>query len=300
MRSFTIRASLLGILLGLAATAGHAQDWDGATRAASWAKQDKDDSFTFYDAQGRFLHTWMRDGGVFRSVPLAKFDGEPERWVIDPRGNAWVAQGTTLTQLDRSNGRNITSVRLPAEVGDICWDPRGFVISYRTAEPYLEKRDYTGKDVLWAFGAKPSKGDGPAPTNRRPIVSDDSGNVIMADGNSLNLSIIDGSTGRKLRETNLRLEGAPAPLLEGNTTERRSICLWAGKGVVFAALTANQLPAAQRGTMEGIVLARLDITRSSLEFLATGLDPSHLLVGILESDAVFVNPRGGLMLAKIK
>ena len=298
MKLLPISISLLCVLAWVSSTPGSAQTWDAAGRATSWAKQDKDDSFTFYDAPGRSLRTWARDGGLMRSISLAKLEGQPERWVVDPRNDAWVAQGTTLTLVDH-NGRITTSVKLPAEVGDICWDAKGFVISYRTVEPYLEKRDFKGNEVLWSFGAKPPKREGPAPVNRRPVVSDDSGRVLMADGNSLNLSILDGATGRKVSETRLTAGGAPAPALEGNAAERGPLVLWPGKGVAFAAVKASQVPAALRGTMQGLALARLDLTRSQLEFLPTGLDESHLLIGVLDSDAVFANPRGGLMLVRI-
>ncbi|MBP1772643.1 MAG: hypothetical protein H6P99_1806 [Holophagaceae bacterium] len=294
-----IRVSVLSALLGLSTLALTAQGWDAARQARSWAKQDKDDSFTFFDPATRTLHTWSRDGGILASIPTAKIDGPPERWAIDPRNNAWIAHGTDLTQLDR-NGRNVTSSRLPAEVGDICWDPKGLVLSYRASEPYLEKRDFKGS-VLWTFGAKPAKGDGPAPQNRRTIVMDDSGKILMADGNTLNLSILDGETGRKLSETNFRLPGGqPAPLLEGSALERDALAIWPGKGVVFAAVKASQIPAALRETFQGLVLARLDLVQSRLEFIPTGLDEGHLLVGVLDADAVFVSPRGGLMLVKVK
>lgn len=299
MRSPSIRASILGAVLCFAPAIAPAQVWDGATRAASWAKQDKDDSFTFYDAQERALHTWARDGGLLRTIPLAKLDAQPERWVVDPRGSAWVAHGTTLTLIDKG-GRIVTSARLPAEVGDLCWDTRGFVISYRTAEPYLEMRDFKTAAVLWSFGAKPPKGDGPAPVNRRPVLTDDAGNVILADGPSLSLSLLDGVSGRKLSEAALAFNGGRAPALEGAVADRGPLALWPGRGVVFAALKASQVPAAHRGTLQGTVLARIDLVNSALAFLPTGLDESHALVGVLDSDAVFVNPRGGLMLVQIK
>jgi hypothetical protein len=77
------------------------------------------------------------------------------------------------------------------------------------------------------------------------------------------------------------------------------LAVWPGKGVIFAAVKAAQVPAALRGSIQGLALARLDIARLQLEFLATGLDESHILVGVLDSDAIFVNPRGGLMVVKI-
>ena len=299
MRICPIRLYLLSAMLGLSVPALRAQAWDAASQARSWAKQDKDDSFTFFDSSTRMLHTWMRDGGVLGSVPIGKIEALPERWVMDPRNNAWIAHGATVTQVDKT-GRIILNLRVPAEVGDVCWDVKGFVMSFKSAEPYLEKRDFKGA-LLWSFGAKPSNGDGPSPQNRRPIVLDDSGNVLMADGNTLNLAIFDGATGRKISETNLNLApGQPAPALEGAAVERGPLAIWPGKGVVFAAIRASQVPAALRPPLQGLALARLDFAQARLEFLPTGLDEFHILVGVLDSDAVFVNPKGGLMLVKVK
>jgi hypothetical protein len=278
---------------------GSAQSWDAAVNASSWAKQDRDDSFAFYDSAAKSLRIWSRDGGLQGTIPTGRLDGPPERWAIDPRGNAWVAQGTTLTYVDRT-GRTMGSVKLPAEVGDLCWDAKGIILSYRTPEPYLEKRDFRSADVLWSFGAKPVKREGTAAQYRRPIVLDDSGNVLMANGSALNLSILEANSGRKLGETSFLFKGAPAPALEGNTADRDPLAVWVGKGVVFAALRASQLPAVQRGDFQGLVLARLDIARATLDFLPTGLDDSHVLVGLLDSDAVFASPRGGLLLVRIK
>lgn len=299
VRTGFIRTSLLSTLMGFSSLTLCAQSWEAASQARSWAKQDKDDSFTFYDPAAKVVHTWMRDGGTLASVSLAKLEEMPERWLVDPRNNVWVAHGPVITQFDKT-GRSLVKVKLPAEVGDVAWDPQGFIISFRTREPYLERRDFKG-ELVWAFGAKPPKQDGFPLSNRRPILIDDAKNILMADGNSLNLSIIDGATGKKVQETNFRLgEGKAAPLLEGSAVDRLPIALWVGKAVVFAALTANQVPAANRGDLKGLVLARLDLAQGNLEFLPTGLDADFLLIGVLDAEAVFVNPKGGLMLVKVK
>lgn len=277
-----------------------AQAWDAPSQARSWAKQDRDDSFTFYDPSTRMLHTWAREVGTLASLPLPRLEEPPERWLLDPRGSAWVAHGHLLTQFDRS-GRQVNSLKLPAEVGDVCWDAKGFVISYRTREPYLEKRDFLTRAILWSFGAKPDPGDDPLLAFRRPVLMDDAGNVLMADGPSLNLAVLEGRTGRKIAETTLLLaSGQPAPLLEGPAMDRGPLALWPGRGVVLAALSAALIPASQRESIQGLALARLDLPRARLEFLATGLDEHHVLVGVLGDEAVFASPKGGLMVVKIR
>ena len=65
-------------------------------------------------------------------------------------------------------------------------------------------------------------------------------------------------------------------------------------------MKATDLPAALRGTLQGQVLARIDLTSSTVEFLPTGLPDDHLLVGVLDGQAVLVNPKGGLMLVAVK
>jgi hypothetical protein len=299
VRIIPIRVSLLSAALCLTVLPLAGQDWNAATLARSWAKQDKDDSFTFYDAPSRTLHTWARDGGLMGSVSVGKLDPLPDHWVMDPRNNAWVTYGTGLAQLDRT-GHTLTSSKLPAEVGDLAWDTKGFILSFQSPEPYLEKRDFKGA-LLWSFGSKPARNDGPAAQNLRPIILNAAGNVLMADGTSLNLSYLDAETGRKTGETHFVLpSGQPVPPLVGNGLARGPLASWPGKNVVFAALRAAQVPPLLRGVMQGLVLARLDLATSQVEFLPTGLDETHLLIGILDSDAVFVSPKGGLMLVKVR
>jgi hypothetical protein len=295
-----LRLSLLSAMLSASTPGLMAQSWDAARDARDWAKQDKDDSFTFYDHTTRTLRTWMREGGLTGSLPVGALDDPPVRWVLDPRNNAWVAHGSQVSHIDRTS-RIITKFKAPAEVGDVAWDSKGFVLSYRSPTPYLEKRDYNKGALLWSSGTKPVGGDGPAAQDRRPIVVQDSGNVLMADGRALNLIILDGETGKRLSETNFHLaNGEPAPALEGPALDRGPLVLWPGKDVVLASVKASQIPATLRAGLQGVVLARLDLAHSLLEFLPTGLDESHFLVGVLESDAIFINPKGGLIQVKVK
>ena len=299
MRTPDFRVALLSALLGLCGLSLAAQSWDAPTQATGWSHQDKDDSFTFYDSQSAALHTWSRDGGLQRSTPVGKLSAIPEKWAIDPHGNHWVISGLTLSQVGPS-GKLLKTSKLPAEVADVAWDVKGFVLSYRAPEPYLEKRDFTGS-VLWSYGVKPSREEGPAAMNRRPILIDDAGNLLLASGASLNLVVLNGGTGRKEAEVTLSLpDGSRAPLLEGSATERGPLASWPGKEVVFAAVKATQVPAQMRDAIQGLALARLDLRAMRLEFLPTGLGESHLLIGILDSDAVFVSPTGGLVLVKVR
>lgn len=276
-----------------------AQGWDGATQAQGWARQDKDDSFTFYDPAAKVLHTWMRDGGEIRTTPLARLETPPSKWIIDPRGNAWVVDGTSLIQVEPS-GRIVKTIKLPAEVGSVCWDTKGFVLSFKTQEPYLEKRRYSDGDDLWTFGARPGNKEALSNRNLHPLLMDDLDHILLGNGNDLNLSLINADSGKKEGETTFKVGQDAAPAFAGGSLDRGPLCLWSGKNVAFASLEAKDLPDAARGTLQGQVLARIDLTSSAVEFLPTGLTADHLLVGVLDGNAVFVNPKGGLLLVPVK
>lgn len=301
MRTDRFRVALLSALLGLGSLHLTAQVWDASTQATGWAHQDKDESFTFFDEGSATLHTWSRDGGLQRSTPLGKLPMAPEKWVVDPHNHPWVVYKQTLVEVG-PNGKILKSFKLPAEVADVGWDIKGIVLSYRAPTPFLEKRDYKGS-VVWTHGVKPPSPDEdtPPPVHRRPILVDDAGNILMASGTSLNLQILSGTTGQKVSEVRFSAtEGEPPPALEGTADARGPMALWPGKEVVFATVRASQVPSRYREAMQGLALARLDLKQLRLEFLATGLNESHQLVGILDSDAVFTSPRGGLVLVKIR
>lgn len=296
-----LHPSRILILCFLAATSMllPAQGWDAATQAQGWARQDKDDSFTFFDPATRSLHTWMKDGGDLRATPLTKLDRPPVKWIIDPRNNAWVVSGPTLTQVqpDGSIGKTL---KLPAEVGSVCWDTKGFILSYKTLEPYLEKRRYSDGDLLWTYGTKPGKKDAVTPLNLHPLAMDDLDHILMGNGLDLNLAIIGADTGKLEGQTAFMLGQAQAPGFVTGSTDRGPICLWTGRNVAFAALQAEDLPVAARGTLQGEVLARMDLANGGVTFLPTGLADGTLLVGVLDGNAVFVNPKGGLLQVAIK
>jgi len=50
----------------------------------------------------------------------------------------------------------------------------------------------------------------------------------------------------------------------------------------------------------GLLLARMDFSTSTLDFLPTGLTEEFTLVGILDSRAVFIAPNGGLVYIPVK
>ncbi len=300
VRPFHLRRLLLVLLFSLGSQALPAQSWDALSLALGWAHQDKDDSFTFYDEFSAALQTWTLEGGLVHSTPLGQMPVVPEKWIIDPLNNHWVIAGTRLIQVG-PKGTILRTSTLPAEVADVGWDLKGFIISYLTPQPYLEKRDYFTGTLVWSYGTRQGQGDAKENLNRRPILVDEKDQVLLAEGSSLSLTILNGATGKKVAETHFRLpDGSLAPSLEGAASDRGPMALWPGHDVVFATVPATQVPARLRPTGTGLVLARLDLNKSSVEFLPIGLDESHLLIGMLDTDAVFVKPKGGLQLVKVR
>lgn len=267
--------------------------------AAGWAKLDKDGSCTFYDSASKSLDTWSKDFGITGSLNLSKLDVPPEKWVLDPFGNAWVVSGATLYQVAK-NGKLGTTVKLPGEVADLGWDTKGFFLLYRGAETYLEKRDYTKASLLWSTGRKPKPSEEGSPSAMggadRLVVAED-GNALVAGGSSLSLASFDGNKGTALGQTVFSMNNAPAPSLVLGGRERGALGWWLGKSVVMAAVPASQVPKEKKA---GMLLARLDLAGGSLEFLPTGVTEDHKLLGVLEAEAVFMKPTGGLVFVPIR
>ena len=267
--------------------------------ATGWARADKDGSCTFYNSATRTLETWSKDFGITASLNLSKLGAPPEKWVLDPFGNAWVVSGTVLYQMDK-NGKPGTTVKLPGEVADLGWDTKGFFLLYRGAETYLEKRDYAKAGLLWSSGRKPKTSDGGANTassaSDRLAVSED-GSVLLTSGSSLSLSSFDGNKGTSLGNTLFTLNNVASPTLSSGGKERGALGWWLGKTVVMAAVPASQVPNEKKA---GLLLARLDLSAGTVEFLPTGATEDHKLIGVLETEAILMKPSGGLVLVPIR
>lgn len=264
-----------------------AQEFDAAGSAGGWSRADADGSFTFFDAGSRRLVTWSRELGTVGQVDLSKLEGTPEFWVIDSYGNAWVVTGTNLTQVDKK-GKVGSRVRLPAPVSDIAWDPRGILLAYRAPETYVEKRDFKNGSVLWTWGTKPS---GASSANAVRVVVASGNEVVVARGAAMRVDVVDLMNGKPLRQQAFAFKGLAAPDLEIPSGERGPMAWSTGLGVVFSAVPGSQAPHAK---MNGMLLARMDLAGMSVDFLPTGLTEDHTFVGIVENEAVFLKPKGGL------
>ncbi|MBI4913761.1 MAG: hypothetical protein HY823_13585 [Acidobacteria bacterium] len=278
--------------MALAFTASLGQEWDPAKEARGWARFDRDGSCVFFHSAGRRLVTWSRDLPL-PPVDLSRLDGAPEFWTLDSLGNAWVVSGNLLQYVEK-NGRLGPRVRLPGSVSDLTWDVRGFVLSYRAPEPYVEKREYKGGGLLWSWGTRPEGRDGGPALHRIELA--DNGDVLVTRGSSMTVDIVDGAKGRPSLQTAFSWKGAVAPDLN-LTGDRAPLASWLGKNVIFSAVPGRQAPHAG---MNGMLLARLDLGSRSLQFLPTGLGEDFSFVGIFEDQAVFLSPQGGLAFAAIQ
>ena len=296
--AFFIPAVLILQTANLAASPAPLQGFEPLRTASGWARADKDGSCIFYDAASRTLNTWMKDLGITGSLDLSKLEIAPEKWVLDPYGNAWVVSGPMLYRVDK-NGKPGTTVKLPGDVVDLAWDTKGFVLLYQGAETYLEKRDYIRGSLIWSTGKKPKGAEGASPgvmSLQRMTISEDS-NVLIANGNSLFIQSFDGAKGTALGETVLTLRGGTPPSLVLGGKERGALAWWLGHGVAFAAVPASQVPSERKS---GLLLAHMDLAAGTVEFLPTGVSEDHKLLGILESEALLAKPGGGLVLVPVR
>jgi hypothetical protein len=278
-----------------------AQDFDPVMKAQGWARQDRDASFVFLDREGRRLVTWDRGFGVTASVPIGALGELPEMWLPDKYGNLWTISGTSLVLLGK-DGKVMRRDKLPAEAGDVAWDGlNGFVISYRTAQPFLEMRDYKTADVIWTYGNKPPKNTPPTRVLNRVLMRVVSGqsSILLAMGGNLGFVTLDGAKGKPTGDMLFDFNGAMPPTLDLDKGDPGPACMWYGKNVAFISAQADQLPASL-GLGTGQVLARLDLGASFLQLIPTKLSADYRFIGVADKDAVFMAPQGGLVFIPVK
>jgi hypothetical protein len=293
VRLRTLNSLLLGFALPAVCLA---QDWDAVAQAKSWARQDVTGAFVF--REGNLLRTWTRDGSLSGSVDISKVENTPEFWVMDTWDRAWVVAGTTLTAIDKT-GKVVKKDTLPGNVADLAWDGDAFYLSYRTETYYVEKRAFKTGDPIWTAGTKPRKGDAPAPRFYRisPIAG---GLLAVSMGAEMNYTILQASTGKAQGQTSLALANAPVPALQALSPERLPLLWWEAGSQLLAALPASQLAPAMKGTLTGLILARIDLSKGTLALVPTGLEEGAQFVGALDAEVTFVKPGGGLVFLQLK
>ncbi len=292
---FPVSVLLAALSAGSLGASAAPQATDPVIIATGWARVDKDGSCTFFNPATRSLDTWMKDFGVTSTLDVSKLDATPEKWLVDPYGSGWIVSGSTLYQITKS-GKLGAKVNLPGEVVDLGWDTKGFVLLYRSTEPYLEKREYTKANVIWSAGRKPRNPEVGLPPSRRLVISEE-GSVLVATGSSLYLQSYDGAKGNPVGDAVFTLNNAAPPNLAPGGKERGSLNWWLGKGVVFAAVPGSHIPSERKS---GLLLARMDLAGSTLEFLPTGVTEDHKLLGLLDAEAILMKPGGGLVFVPIR
>lgn len=289
--------ALLPFVMLAAALPAAAQSFDAPTQAKGWAHQDRDFSFTFFDDASRTLTTWDKGFGVMNTLSLAKLKDAPSMWLMDRYNNAWVIAGDTLYFVTK-DGKVDRKEKLPAEVADVAWDSQsGFVLCYKTAAPYLEMRDMKDGGVSWSHGQKPKKGESAGRSLFRvcmKVLPGGDTQVLFTDDATFNLTVLSGKTGAPLTRTAFTVNGQPAPSLDYGKTDPGPFCALIGKEVLFAAVDSATLPAGAAPGLNGLLLAKLDLATSAVTFEPTGLRPDHRFIGVVDGQAVFIKPGGGL------
>lgn len=281
----------LSIVISSAQLLGQA--WDPVQKASGWARTDKDGSIVFYDSGARKLRGWMRDGGLFAEADLAGLYLAPEKWVMDSSFNVWVVGGRTLFRI-RQDGYS-TRIQLPHKVGDLTWDTQGFYLSYQCTAPYIEKRNFVTGQVLWSYQPAGAKEEDAATVRNRILVTQNK-TVVISRPDSLNVDLVDGLTGKPKGEGTFTYKDAEPPALAPGTQDRGTVGWWLDHNTAFQAIPASQVPALK---LVGLLLAKEDLTYSTVDFIPTGLTEQHTFAGIVDSDAVFIAPGGGMVFLPI-
>jgi hypothetical protein len=271
-----------------------AQPFDPVKKATGWARVDKDGSIAFYDPATRKIYSWMKDGGIVGEVDVSKLPQAPEKWVLDFSFNAWVVSGKSLTYVDKS-GKNFT-VTLPYEVGDLAWDVNGFYLSYKTPEPFIEMRGYDSGSVVWYIRNRTMK-DENLPVALHRIIVNEEKTLFLASLGNLQMDQVDCGNGRLRGATAFTYAGGLAPALTLGKQERGAAAWWLNRNMAVHAIPASQLPNLKQ---TGMLLAVQNLGASTLDFLATGLSEQHSFIGLVESEAVFMAPGGGLVFVTLK
>ncbi len=264
---------------------------------------------TEYDAAGALLYGISRHPRTPDPVAQepteasAACDAVPERWVQDCYNRIWLVCGDRLALLGK-DGKPDSLFTLPGSVEDLAAGQDGIFILYRTLRPYLEKRDLKTGEVLWAFGDKAQVEETRAhplrvPLNRMALSVD--GTVYLAEGASLAFTVLDPDHGPKAPgQTFFTCQDAIPPRAVLGPTGRGPVLTWPGRGVVFGVFAPSQVKTCGAPDSKGLLLARFDLLKGTLDWLPTPLAEGHRLVGLLDSEAVFVAPGGGLAYAPIR
>ncbi len=283
-----------GVLtFAICSTQVFAQSWNPIQKASGWARVDKDGSIAFYDPTSKKISCWMRESGILGEVDVSKLEQVPEKWVVDYAFNVWVVSGRNLYYVEKT--RTKFAIKLPYEVGDLTWDAHGFYLSYKTPDPFIEMRDYDSGNVVWSI-KNPAMKEEAAPVTLHRVVMNEDKILVIGSKDNLQLDLIDRSNGKVKGQVTFSFQGKPAPNLTLGAQGRGAIAWWLNKNISITAVPASQLPALKQS---GLLLAMENLATSTVHFFPTGLSEQHTFIGIIESEAVFIAPAGGLVFIPI-
>lgn len=265
-----------------------------------------------YDAAGALLygiprHRAPREAAAeappqeLRQAPGAS-GATPERWVIDPYNRIWMTWEGQLAVLGK-DGKTEQVLPLAAAVEDMAVLRDGVLLLYRTMKPLLEKRDLKTGAVLWTFGDKAQAREAVVqplrvPLNRMALGVD--GTIYLAEGASLAFTVLDPVKGpQDPGQSFFTCQGVmPARPVLGRLG-RGPLLSWSGRDVIFGAFAPSQVRSCGAPDSKGLLLARFNLGNGTLDWLPTSIAEGHRLVGLLETEAVFLAPEGGLAFAPI-
>jgi hypothetical protein len=157
-------------------------------------------------------------------------------------------------------------------------------------------RGYDSGSVVWYIRNRAMKDETTPVVLHRIVVNEDK-TLFIGSRNNLQMDQVDGSNGRLKSGTALSFNGGLAPTLTMGAQERGPLAWWLNKNTAVQAVPASQVPTLK---MTGLLLAMENLSSSTVEFVPTGLSEQNTFIGVLDSDAAFIAPEGGLVFVHLK
>jgi hypothetical protein len=222
-------------------------------------------------------------------------EARPERWLVDGKGRTWMTCNGQLMALGKQGSPEM-ALAIPGTVQDMAAGKDGLFLLYRTLKPYVEKRNFQNGAVIWTYGDKAQLKEAAAhpilvPLNRMTLGDD--GAIYLAEGTSMMLTVLDSAKGpREAGQAFFTYQEAIPSRASLGSSGRGPMLAWAGRAVLFSAFAPSQVKTCQAPASKGLILARFDLTRGTLDWVPTEIPEGCQFVGVLEHEAVFLTPLG--------
>jgi hypothetical protein len=268
------------------------------TRSAS----DYDSAATLLYGIAKHERTKAQDSPASAPAEAESCEARPERWLVDSNGRAWLTCEGKLMAMDKQ-GKPDMILPLPGRVQDMVVGRDGLYLLYRSLKPYIEKRNLQSGSVIWAYGDKSQLKEAASqpilvPLNR--ITLGDDGAVYLAEGTSMMLTVLDATKGpNDPGQAFFTFQDAIPARANLGHSGRGPILAWAGRAVLFSAFTPDQVKTCHAPQSKGLILARFDLARGTLDWVPTDIPEGHQFVGLLDHEAVFLTAQGTPIFAPI-